>query len=190
MTDGPCDWDIMSKTSTYLQYPLAYLRYKSGWLTIDTIASDRTGLTLVPAADQPAGDQAYILKSPCPTRVLWWSIERPTAGAGQPGCKDSRHRPDRLSCKYGCGNLTNMGSEKGIVVFAENLSVLPKPKTLRIPFSAKEGRSSLAAKIWTRNQCTELLRRQEFGDRSQNIGSPGDTHILDVEFADVSDQEI
>ncbi|WP_269476910.1 hypothetical protein [Hominibacterium faecale] len=194
-TDPVGDWDIMSKTSTYLQYPLAYLRYKSGWLTIDTIASDRTGLTLVPA-DQPAGDQAYILKSPMSDTEFFVVEYRKKTDSLVPGSLDAKIPGTGLivyRVNTDVENLTNMGSEKGIVVFAKDIDVPAKNRDeLKDSFfSAKEGRYSFGSKDL--DQKTNVLSYSDgrnSGIVLKNIGSPGDTISFDVEFADVSDQGI
>ena len=192
-TDPVGDWDIMSKTSTYLQYPLAYLRYKSGWLTIDTIASDRTGLTLVPA-DQPAGDQAYILKSPMSDTEFFVVEYRKKTDPLVPGSLDAKIPGTGLivyRVNTDVDNLTNMGPEKGIVVFAKDIDVPAKNRDeLKDSFfSAKEGRSSFGSKDL--DQKTNVLSYSDgrnSGIVLKNIGSPGDTISFDVEFADVSGQ--
>ena len=56
-------WDIMSTASIFLQYPLAYQRYKvSGWLDAENITENGT-YTLAPAS-LSEGNRLYILKTP------------------------------------------------------------------------------------------------------------------------------
>lgn len=56
-------WDIMASVSSFVQYPLSYLRSAiSGWISIDTITQNGT-YTLKPSSN--SGDnQALILKTP------------------------------------------------------------------------------------------------------------------------------
>ncbi len=60
-------WDIMSKVSYRLQYPLAYLRsHYTGWFTIPTITSDVQGYTIysaTAATEATKDNQALILKT-------------------------------------------------------------------------------------------------------------------------------
>ncbi|MBO5386825.1 MAG: hypothetical protein J6A59_01595 [Lachnospiraceae bacterium] len=60
-------WDIMSKVSYRLQYPLAYLRSSyTGWFTIPTITSDAKGYTIYSASaatEATKDNQALILKT-------------------------------------------------------------------------------------------------------------------------------
>ncbi len=56
-------WDIMASNSVFVQYPLAYQRYKvSGWLDAKTITEDGT-YTLSPASARN-GNRLYLLKTP------------------------------------------------------------------------------------------------------------------------------
>ena len=56
-------WDIMASVSSFLQYPLSYLRSEiSNWITIDTVTQGGT-YTLKPSSNS-GDDQALILKTP------------------------------------------------------------------------------------------------------------------------------
>ncbi len=58
------DWDIMSRPSAFLQYPLAYTRQKfSNWITIEEITESTENLRL-DIQSNPDGNQAFIIKSP------------------------------------------------------------------------------------------------------------------------------
>ena len=60
-------WDIMAQTSTYVSYPLAYLRSTySGWFHMDTITTSQTGYSLYSASaatNTTKDQQAIILKT-------------------------------------------------------------------------------------------------------------------------------
>ena len=60
-------WDIMATESTYVQYPLAYMRYHyNGWISIPTLEESRQGLSLYAASaatEQTRDQQALILKT-------------------------------------------------------------------------------------------------------------------------------
>ncbi|MDO4486836.1 MAG: fibronectin type III domain-containing protein [Bacillota bacterium] len=57
-------WDIMAYSSPYQSYPLAYMRkHFFGWIDIDTITENKTGLRLDEQSNQD-GNQAFVLKSP------------------------------------------------------------------------------------------------------------------------------
>lgn len=194
-TEAVGDWDIMSKPSTYLQYPLAYLRYEKGWLTMDTIETDRTGLTLVPAGE-PEGNQAYILKTPMSDTEFFVVEYRK---------KTDSLVSSNLDAKiYGTGlivyrvnkdvqNLTNMGAEKGVVVFAKDIAVPAKSRTeLKDSFfSAESERTSFGSKDL--EQTANVLSYSDgrnSGIALKNIGSAGDTISFDVEFTDLSSKGI
>lgn len=69
-------WDIMASVSSFVQYPLSYLRSAiSGWISIDTITQNGT-YTLKPSSN--SGDnQALILKTPISEKeFLLLSIEK------------------------------------------------------------------------------------------------------------------
>ncbi len=58
------EWDIMSRASSRMQYPLAYTRYKySNWITIDEITETEQNLRL-DIQSNADGNQAFIIKSP------------------------------------------------------------------------------------------------------------------------------
>lgn len=56
------DWDVMATNSSFLQYPLSYLRAEKGWISAKEItASGRYTLT---AVSENGGDKVFILKTP------------------------------------------------------------------------------------------------------------------------------
>ncbi|WP_105205539.1 bacterial Ig-like domain-containing protein [Neobittarella massiliensis] len=56
-------WDIMASTSTFVQWPLAYLRQAiSGWIDVETLTTTQE-ITLDEQSDA-GGTQAYILRAP------------------------------------------------------------------------------------------------------------------------------
>lgn len=56
-------WDIMASNSMYQQYPLSYLRYKMGWVPMQTI-SQSGDYTLDPVSDPDSDRILYKLETP------------------------------------------------------------------------------------------------------------------------------
>ena len=55
-------WDIMGKSSFYLQYPLSYLRLKQGWITSNTIT--KSGSYTLTAVSEKGGNKLFEIKTP------------------------------------------------------------------------------------------------------------------------------
>lgn len=195
-TEPVGSWDIMAGAFMYPQYPLAYLRnYTKKWLTIDAITSNKTGLVLVPASESN-GNQAYILKTPMSDSEFFVVEYRkktdPIAG-------------DDLDAKiYGSGliiyrvntdveRLSNAGRDKGIVVFAKDISVPAKDKKelAQSFFSAESGRTSFGSKDLTEtSNVLSYSDGRNSGIVLKNIGNAGDTISFDVEFTDLTGQSL
>lgn len=56
-------WDIMASNSMYQQYPLSYLRYKMGWVPMQTI-SQSGDYTLDPVSDSDSDRILYKIETP------------------------------------------------------------------------------------------------------------------------------
>lgn len=69
-------WDIMSKATKYLTWPLAYTRmYYQGWTNLETITKSKTNVQIAKSGDQ----QAYVIQSPLNPYELF-VVERRTKG--------------------------------------------------------------------------------------------------------------
>ena len=55
-------WDIMGKSSFYLQYPLSYLRLKQGWIKSNTIT--KSGSYTLTAVSEKGGNKLFEIKTP------------------------------------------------------------------------------------------------------------------------------
>lgn len=55
-------WDTMASNSSFLQYPLSYLRALQGWITAREITTD--GRYTLTAVSENGGDKVFILKTP------------------------------------------------------------------------------------------------------------------------------
>ncbi len=56
------DWDVMATNSSFLQYPLSYLRAQQGWISTKEISAD--GRYTLTAVSESGGDKVFILKTP------------------------------------------------------------------------------------------------------------------------------
>ena len=56
-------WDIMASVSSFLQYPLSYLRYRQGWLPAGPPITQSGTYTLT-AVSGTGGDKLFMLKTP------------------------------------------------------------------------------------------------------------------------------
>lgn len=189
-------WDIMASSSTFLQYPLAYLRAEiSGWLTIDTI-TEECDLTLN-TQDNPEGNQAYILKSPLSDTEFFVIEYRKKADQYSnkldtkiPGSGLIIYRVDSTVNNY--SNYTS--TRNGIYVFREgetDVLAATKDNLLNKSFFSQEstrtsfGSTDLSATI--ADNALVFSDGSNSGIRISNITSAsGDSITCHVEFADMS----
>lgn len=57
---GP--WDIMANVTSFLQYPLSYLRARQGWISMDTIT--QSGTYTLTAVSEAGGKKVFALRTP------------------------------------------------------------------------------------------------------------------------------
>lgn len=186
-------WDLMASATTFLQYPLAYLRSAvSGWIDIDTITTDQTQLTLSVPSDKD-GNHAYILKSPLSDTELF-VVEYRQKGTDiygleykLPGSGLIVYRIDTT-----VENLSNAYSGNGIYVFREGVSDDANcGRDLSTSFLSQEsGRTSFGSTDLSKNMSDNALVYSDGSNSGiviKNVGSSsGDTITFDVEFADLS----
>nr|WP_300850251.1 immune inhibitor A domain-containing protein [uncultured Acetatifactor sp.] len=55
-------WDIMANTSSFLQYPLSYLRARQGWISMGTIT--QSGTYTLTAVSESGGNKVFVLRTP------------------------------------------------------------------------------------------------------------------------------
>ncbi len=141
-------WDIMGSVSSYIQYPLAYLRYKvSNWINIDTISSSKTNLTLHLQSNKD-GNQAYILKSPINDYELFVVEFRKKADYKIPDY-------DSIDSKIGGSGLivyrvnttieeySNYFGETGIYIFRPNINNNAQLDVQQAFLSKESGRTTI-----------------------------------------------
>lgn len=56
------EWDTMARNSSFLQYPLSYLRAQQGWISADEITE--SGRYTLTAVSESGGNKIFILKTP------------------------------------------------------------------------------------------------------------------------------
>ena len=55
-------WDVMAANTSFLQYPLSYLRAQQGWVAMDTIT--QSGTYTLTAVTESGGNKVFLLKTP------------------------------------------------------------------------------------------------------------------------------
>lgn len=173
-------WDIMSASSVFLQYPLAYQRANiSGWLDMQTITSDGT-YTLKPVSDS-SGNRLYILKTPL-SDDEFFAVEYRKKG--------SVYNDDMDAKIYGSGlvvyriNSKEHGNYRGS---ADEIYVFRPEET-----SANSGNGNLYKSCYGGEDCPSEIGSLDFtADFSDNAlvysdGSNSGIKISDITFDDES----
>lgn len=188
-------WDIMASNSSFLQFPLAYLRmHFKNWLKIDTITGSRKNLTLKPA-DQAEGDRAFIFKTPL-SDTEFFVAEYRKKGTDINGL-EYKHPSSglilyRVNTKYN-DELSNITGDDSVSVFSAGYEMpMPKKNTdaLRAScFSGAAGQNYFGSSDLNETNSGKALAYSD-GTNSgiciKNISAPGDTISFDVEFTDLS----
>lgn len=188
-------WDIMASNSSFLQYPLAYLRmHFKNWLKIDTVTQSRKGLTLKPA-DQSEGDRAFIFRTPL-SDTEYFVAEYRKKGTDINGLEYKNPASGlilyRINTKYN-DKLSNISGDDSVSVFSAGYE-MPMPNrdvsALRAScFPTGNGQNSFGSADLSVTDSGKALVYSD-GTNSgiciKNISAPGDTISFDVEFTDLS----
>lgn len=190
-------WDIMASASAYVQYPLAYLRYKvSNWINIDTIDSSKTNLTLHMQSNKD-GNQAYILKSPINDYELFVVEFRKKAEYKIPDY-------DSIDSKIGGSGLivyrvnttveeySNYFGETGIYVFRPNINNNEQLDVQQAFLSKESGRTSIGnSDLSVTDNALTYSNGTNSGIVISNISeSSNDYMTFDVSIPEVNDLDI
>lgn len=189
-------WDIMSQASTFVQWPLAYMRSNvKGWLSISEITKSQEGLSLVPASERQ-GNEAYILKSPLSDSEFFvveyrqkssdiYGLDYKIPGSGLIVYRIDQSVEGLSNAKSGSTG------RPGVLILGQTKDAANTVERFATTFFPNElgGTSFGSTDLSYEGAGLTFSDGSNSGIALTNIGSAGNTISFDVTFADISEAE-
>ena len=188
-------WDIMASVSSFVQYPLSYLRSAiSGWISIDTITQNGT-YTLKPSSN--SGDnQALILKTPISEKEFF-VVEYRKAGTLYKDQLDEKIPGSGLIIyRVNTEETSNYhGNKDYIYVFrpGETGEGDGNGKLSEAFLSKESGRTTYGSSDFSKKISDKAItysNGQNSGIVIENVSNAGEEITFDVKFTDTSNLDI
>ena len=188
-------WDIMASVSSFVQYPLSYLRSAiSGWISIDTITQNGT-YTLKPSSN--SGDnQALILKTPISEKEFF-VVEYRKAGTPYKDQLDEKIPGSGLIIyRVNTEETSNYhGNKDYIYVFrpGETGEGDGNGKLSEAFLSKESGRTTYGSSDFSKKISDKAItysNGQNSGIVIENVSNAGEEITFDVKFTDTSNLDI
>ena len=188
-------WDIMASVSSFVQYPLSYLRSAiSGWISIDTITQNGT-YTLKPSSNS-GNNQALILKTPISEKEFF-VVEYRKAGTPYKDQLDEKIPGSGLIIyRVNTEETSNYHGDKDyIYVFRPGETGEGDGNgNLSEAFLSKEsGRTTYGSSDFSKKISDNAItysNGQNSGIVIENVSNAGEEITFDVKFTDTSNLDI